>query len=347
MINPGMRHLPRYVRMHPLRGGGDPGKQREATAMHDLAMRDDTDLVTHDEAVGAGDGRQQLTYRALAERLGLSLGGARALVKRKGWPVLHDAGRMLVIVDEAELAREAERRANEEADTRAMAARVAALIGAIKADETRASATPPSADPGEHARLIQLMRDFVATYERERAAWLSAIERLTAEKEEAREELHALTAERERERLDWQERIERLEAAAIDARAMAAAVKAEHQQAVQQHQRALADLTTMHNDQRSLWLLDRRRLEVTIEALEAKRRRRWFSLGRRSYGRLRAAAALMLVGLAGLGLTRDTRPLAIEHRRDDADRTDYWSVAALHPRADAAAQTRDVEAAKP
>lgn len=314
--------------------------------MHDLATLDDIDLVTPGDSDRASDGRQQLTYRALAERLGLSLGGVRALVKRKGWPVLQDAGRILVIVAEAELARETERRANEEADARAMAARVAALIGAIKADEARESVAPPSADPGEHARLVQLMRDFVATYERERTAWLGAIERLTAEKEEAREELHALIAERDRERLEGEERIERLEAAAIDARAMAAAVKAEHQQAVQQHQRALADLTTMHNDQRSLWLLDRRRLEVTIEALETKRRRRWFLRGGRSFGRLRAAAALMLVGLAGLGLVRDTRPLAIEHRRNDADRSDYWSVAALRSHADASAHSRNAASAQ-
>jgi hypothetical protein len=260
-----------------------------------------------------------LTYRELGARLGLSPDGARALARRRGWAVAHDdAGRALVQVSESALARWRERRGSAEGEVtaaaershgRSMAARVADMVAAIKAEPPPVTVSiDPSAERAERDKLIELMRQFLALYERERTAWFGAFTDLHGKVEVLRTEMRALEAARGHERSRWEAALKELDAALATARAATHAAERQHEQALDQHRRALADLTVMHNDERSLWLLERRRLEMQIEALRDARARR----DRRRLPRpgmlLRGAAAALMVVLVGTALVRDSTP---------------------------------------
>jgi hypothetical protein len=260
-----------------------------------------------------------LSYRELAGRLGLSPDGARALARRRGWAVAHDdAGRALVQVSESELARWRERRGagpgeanaeNERSHGRSMAARVADMVAAIKAERPPVSVSVDrSAERAERDNLIELMRQFLALYERERTTWFGAFTELHGKVEALRTEMRALEETREHERSRWEAALRELDAALATARAATHAAERQHEQALDQHRRALADLTVMHNDERSLWLLERRRLDMQIEALQDARARR----NRRRLARpgmlLRGAAAALMVALVGTALVRDSAP---------------------------------------
>ena len=249
-----------------------------------------------------------LTYRELGSRLGLSPNGARALARRRGWAVAHDdAGRALVQVSESELARGRERRGESDGGpSRSMAARVADMVAAIKAERPPVSVSVDRS--GERDKLIELMRQFLALYERERVAWFGAFTELHGKIEAVRTETHTLEAAREQERARWEVALRELDAALAAARAATHAAERQHEQALDQHRRALADLTVMHNDERSLWLLERRRLEMQIEALQDARARRNKRRLARPGMLLRGAAAALMVALVGTALVRDSAP---------------------------------------
>jgi hypothetical protein len=263
--------------------------------------------------------RLALPYRELGARLGLSSDGARALARRRGWTVAHDeAGRALVQVSESELARWRERRAPAEAETkseseransRLMRARVAEMVATIKAERPPVSVSVDrSAERAERDKLIELMRQFLALYERERMAWFGAFTELHGKVEALRTEMRALEAAREHERARWEAALKELDAALATARAATHAAERQHEQALDQHRRALADLTVMHNDERALWLLERRRLEMQIDALREARARRNARRLARPGMLLRGATAALMVILVGTALVRDSAP---------------------------------------
>jgi hypothetical protein len=101
------------------------------------------------------------------------------------------------------------------------------------------------------------------------------------------------------ERREWQEKVAVFEAELAEARAALAAAQARHEQADRQHRRAMADLELMHEHQRSIWQLDRRRLEITIAGQQKveRERRPWVAL----------AAALLIAGIFGAALVADHR----------------------------------------
>ncbi|HEV2550449.1 MAG TPA: hypothetical protein VGU20_24260 [Stellaceae bacterium] len=277
-----------------------------------------------------------LTYRELGVRLGLSPDGARALARRRGWAIAHDdAGRAMVQVSESELVRWRERRGSGEGEAksesershgRSMAARVADMVAAIKAEPPPMSVSVDrSAERAERDKLIELMRQFLALYERERMAWFGAFTELHGKVEVLRTEMRALEAARGHERSRWETALKDLDTALATARAATHAAERQHEQALDQHRRALADLTVMHNDERSLWLLERRRLEMQIEALRNARARRGARRLPRPGMLLRGAAAALMVALVGTALVRDsaperaTTPGKIEHSEDRSE----------------------------
>jgi hypothetical protein len=279
------------------------------------------------------DGPLQLTYRELGERLGLSADGARAMARRRGWPVVHDeVGRSLVEVAADALAQQLERRTAQErvgddeaarAHTKSMAARVAEMVAAIKAEPPVRTHPDQAADRAERERLIGLMSQFLAMYERERVGWFSAVSELSAKLDDGRNEANALIAAQEQERRHWEATLEEIEAGLSAAREASRAAESQHEQAVVQHRRALADLTVMHNDQRSLWLLERRRLETTIEALENAKLKRRRPLRIHKSNLLRGLAAALIAVLAGMALARDSGPIRGHGLRQEPDRSEH------------------------
>ncbi len=147
-------------------------------------------------------------------------------------------------------------------------ARVNRLVAAIKAERGAESALQQAVDTGERAELIALLRRFVAARERERLAWEEATRRLEAELAE------------------------------VKAAAEAAQERASSQQ------RAHADLELLHEHQRSIWLLERRRFEVTVAGLERTLR----AGATRSKARLAFVAGLLLVATLGFGVAGDGDP---------------------------------------
>ncbi|HEX7966858.1 MAG TPA: hypothetical protein VF502_01470 [Stellaceae bacterium] len=154
-------------------------------------------------------------------------------------------------------------------------ARINRLVTAIKAERGAEGAVHQAAETGERGQLVTLLRRFLAARERERLAWEEAMSRLEAELAETK-----------------------------------AAARAVQEQAAGGHQRALADLELLHEHQRSIWSLERRRLEVTVVALERTLR----AQGARSKARLVFAASLLVVAVLGLGVATDSDPGATAGR---------------------------------
>ena len=175
----------------------------------------------------------------------------------------------------------------------------------MQLSEKRRAKTSPSRAAGEEAtRITQL----IAVIKAERDALGSAYGEVAGGVDEAR--LSALMrqflAAREQERLDWERRMGQLEAELAEAKASLAAAQQQRERAAQQHEQAIADLELLQNHQRSIWLLDRRRLEITIRGLEAASERRWYRTARRALPRPAVAAALLLALLAGIALSQDS-----------------------------------------
>ena len=235
----------------------------------------------------------RLSYRSLADRLGLSVSGARGLAKRRRWVISRDDdGNTLVLVPPAELEQRAERNSAmaPAAPTPAeFAARIAGLVAAIKAERG-----------GEDRHLS-----------RERASATIDLAALTRQ----------LIAARDRERLEWEQTTDRLKGQLAEAQSGLVAMQAELATLAAQHRRNLVDLEAGHADQRSIWQLDRRRLEATIASLERDRQRKWSP--RRWLAATRPAWLVVLIVLGAFGYstskdgTRD-RSGAVVHPVDDA-----------------------------
>ena len=149
--------------------------------------------------------------------------------------------------------------------------------------------------------------------------------------------LRRLLSAREQERGEWRHQVARIEGELGAARSAADQLRAELEQTAAQHRRALADLKLLHEHQRSIWQLERRRLEITVEACEQARR---YRLPARLLGfvqRPAALAALLLVSLAALALARDSGAAAsgIRLYLDDARAFFLAARSELAPASDA------------
>lgn len=146
-------------------------------------------------------------------------------------------------------------------------ARIGRLVATIKAERHADRVVQPIVESGERDQLVALLRRFVVA--------------------------------REQERLAWEEMLRQMKAELAEAQAAARAAQARHEQEASRHQRDLADLELLHEHQRSIWNLDRRRLEITIDGLEDARAIK----GRRKRIQLAAGiAALLCIGMVGLAL---------------------------------------------
>jgi hypothetical protein len=148
--------------------------------------------------------------------------------------------------------------------------RIARLVAAIKAEREAEGPVRRALETGDRGKLIGLLRQFVAA--------------------------------REQERAEWDETLKELRSALDKAHVSAQAARAELDDQTKRHHQMLADLELKHEHQRSIWLLDRRRLEITIAGLETAREVRgsWFR------ARLAVMAALVVVGAIGLVLAGDS-----------------------------------------
>ena len=245
----------------------------------------------HDSGMAAGDGMPlRLGYSEIAARLSLTPNGARALARRRGWPRHRDAsGRVIVSIDEAELARLAEQhraKTDQEAQTEPEiaadpTARIARLVAAIKAERDASEAKPaaePSGEPCDGAKdetdAHALMRQLLAARDREKAGWARAMQQLASDLAEAK--------------------------------AAVATLKDDLARAAVEHRRAITELEASHSDQRSIWQLERRRLEITIDGFEKKRRKTWPSRLGLAKARPAQLIAVMVVAVAAMILAQDT-----------------------------------------
>jgi hypothetical protein len=152
-------------------------------------------------------------------------------------------------------------------------ARIGQLVATIKAERHADRVVQPVLDGGERDQLVALLRRFVVA--------------------------------REQERLEWEETLRQMKAELAEAQASAQAAEARHEQAASRHQRDLADLELLHEHQRSIWNLDRRRLQITIDGFENAHATK----GRRKRAQLAAGvAALLCVGMIGLALAGNGGP---------------------------------------
>lgn len=151
-------------------------------------------------------------------------------------------------------------------------------------------------DADNAAPLAPIAR-LVATIKAERAA--ATIGAGGEERDRLAAELRQLSAAREEERRDWQQKLAGLEAELDGAHAALAAAQARHEQSNLQHRRAIADLELMHEHQRSIWQLERRRLEITIAGQETVQRER--------RSRLAVVAAVLVWSIFGAALVADHR----------------------------------------
>jgi len=150
-------------------------------------------------------------------------------------------------------------------------ARIGRLVATIKAERHADRVVQPIAESAEHDEIVALLRRFVVA--------------------------------REQERQEWEETLRQLKADLAEARAAAQAAQLRNEQEASRHQRDLADLKLLHEHQRSIWNLDRRRLEITIDGLA---RRRVDKLHRRRAQLAAGVAALVFVCVFGLALAGNT-----------------------------------------
>jgi hypothetical protein len=142
--------------------------------------------------------------------------------------------------------------------------RVLQLVAALKAEQEAGSPLSLASDAAERVKLLEWLRRFLALREEERGGWEGRVHDLEAELSAARE---------------------------IAATALSGA-----EQAAAQHDRLITDLKLMHEHQRSIWQLERRQLQIALEAMQKTRRR---SLLRQfvRLARPAVAAALLLAAL--------------------------------------------------
>lgn len=191
---------------------------------------------------------------------------------------------MTVELEKEEIVTEAPRRGRRRSRATAAdpIARVRQIVAAIKADREAAGLAPlPVVEGGDREEfseasgrdeLVALLKQYLAARKHEHDAW-------------------------EAERAQF-----RAALAALEEQARKAVL--EREEAADQHRHAMADLTLQHEHQRSVWLLERRRLEITLRGLEQQQKRGWPAVK----ARLRPviAAGLLILALVAAGLTRDS-----------------------------------------
>jgi hypothetical protein len=148
------------------------------------------------------------------------------------------------------------------------------LVAALKAEQESPQPENAPGEANERLRLMEWLRRLLTVRNEERGAWEGRVRELAAQLEEA-------------------QRVATTASAAVEA-------------TTTQHERLIADLKLMHEHQRSIWQLERRQLEITLEALQKAQQRTLL----RRISRPALAAALVLVSLAAVALTADSHPLA-------------------------------------
>jgi hypothetical protein len=146
----------------------------------------------------------------------------------------------------------------------ASAERVRQMLASLRAEQAQSHTTP-----GDRVRTIEWLRRFLAVREQERAAWASSVG-----------ELQARLAEAQR---------------------CAQAAEAALDQAAVQHRRTIADLKLLHEHQRSIWELERRRLEISAAGAERPRRRPMPVVSP-----LNKVASLCLIAATAIALSSDS-----------------------------------------
>jgi hypothetical protein len=153
-------------------------------------------------------------------------------------------------------------------------ARIMQLVAALKAEQDVPQPENAPEETNERLRLMRWLRRLLTARNEERGAWEGRVRELAAQLEEA-------------------QRVATMASAAVE-------------EATTQHERLIADLKLMHEHQRSIWQLERRQLEITLDALQKAQQRTLL----RRISRPALAAALLLVSLAAVALTADSHPLA-------------------------------------
>ncbi len=151
--------------------------------------------------------------------------------------------------------------------------RIRQLVAAMRAEQH--SVPPTAGDPRERVQLMGWLRRILDTRAQERQA--------------------------------WEEQVKALEARFALAESAARAALEVAGQADAQHQRLVTDLKLMHEHQRSIWELERRRLEITIDGMQRERRNRLVARAAR-LARPAVVLGLLLASLAALALAADSSP---------------------------------------
>jgi hypothetical protein len=158
--------------------------------------------------------------------------------------------------------------------------------------------------------------------------------------------LRGVLAAREHERAQWHHQLLRLESELGEARAASERLRAELDRAQAQHRRAIEDLKLLHEHQHSIWQLERRRLEITVDAYEQARRNRLFARAAGFVRRPASLAALLLVSLVTLALARDTGAAAAGFRLYLDDARQFFLATSRGAAPPAAAEAIDGRAAR-
>ena len=175
----------------------------------------------------------------------------------------------------------------------------------------RAKPVADAASAGEKplSRILQLIAALKAEHETLPAERSLALvgEQAAAPVDEPAEPASVLSSlrdilvAREQERGEWEERARNLEVELIEARAAMRAGRDGVTQADAQHRRIVADLKLLHEHQRSIWQLERRRLEITIEGFENERQKNIVKRATRlARPALLAGLLIVLLALAAL-----------------------------------------------
>ncbi|HUH86177.1 MAG TPA: hypothetical protein VLX85_16330 [Stellaceae bacterium] len=152
--------------------------------------------------------------------------------------------------------------------------------------------------PRPVARVMQLVAALKA--EQESAASSSPEDRV-----KLMSSLREILVERDHERGDWEERLTEMHSQLDAAQEGLRMAHIATEQAEAHHRRLVADLKLMHEHQRSIWTLERRRLEITVDALENARRKTLAARLAR-LARPAVAVALLLVAITGFVLASDS-----------------------------------------
>lgn len=182
---------------------------------------------------------------------------------------------------------------------------------AVKTRKRAARRAPPAAE-GEAppvARILQLVAALKAAHELPQPEGAPEEANAPAEANERLRLmgwLRRLLTARNEERGAWESRVRELATQLEEAQRVATMASTAVEEATTQHERLIADLKLMHEHQRSIWQLERRQLEITLDALQKAQQGTLL----RRISRPALAAALLLVSLAAVALTADSHPLA-------------------------------------